>query len=292
MTQLELLPVADSSRSLERQQLLKWIGNKQRYAAEIVSFFPSRYGSYYEPFLGSGAVLGTIAPPRAVASDVFSPLMEIWTTLKRDPRLVVSWYSERYQMMQEQDKKAAYKMVRDSYNESPNGADLLFLSRSCYGGVVRFRKTDGYMSTPCGAHQPIKPSTFADRVTEWVRRIHGTDFYRLDFREALAMAKPGDIVYCDPPYSDTQSILYGAQEFRLDALIQAIEECKNRGVLVALSIDGKKKSGLKVLQLRVPAGLFEREVWIERGPSMLRRFQLGGESADGEHVADRLLLTF
>jgi DNA adenine methylase len=45
-----------------KRQLLKWIGNKQRFAAEIVSHFPSRIGTYFEPFLGSGAVLGTLSP--------------------------------------------------------------------------------------------------------------------------------------------------------------------------------------------------------------------------------------
>ena len=43
-------------------QLLKWIGNKQRFAHEIISYFPGKYDGYYEPFVGSGAVLGTLAP--------------------------------------------------------------------------------------------------------------------------------------------------------------------------------------------------------------------------------------
>ncbi|MEP7291639.1 MAG: DNA adenine methylase, partial [Chloroflexota bacterium] len=48
-------------------QFLKWIGNKQRFAPTIISYFPSKYGTYYEPFLGSGAVLGTLAPSSSVA---------------------------------------------------------------------------------------------------------------------------------------------------------------------------------------------------------------------------------
>ena len=41
-------------------QLLKWVGNKQRMASEIIRFFPDNYATYFEPFLGSGAVLGTL----------------------------------------------------------------------------------------------------------------------------------------------------------------------------------------------------------------------------------------
>ncbi len=56
-----------------KPQLLKWIGNKQRFAHEIASYFPERFGTYHEPFLGSGAVLATLAPQRGFASDVFPP---------------------------------------------------------------------------------------------------------------------------------------------------------------------------------------------------------------------------
>jgi DNA adenine methylase len=68
-----------------KQQLLKWIGNKQRFAHEIISYIPADFGAYHEPFLGSGAVLGTLAPRRGYASDCFRPLMEIWTTLHESP---------------------------------------------------------------------------------------------------------------------------------------------------------------------------------------------------------------
>lgn len=78
-------------------QLLKWIGNKQRFASEIVSFFPARYGTYHEPFLGSGAVLGTLAPTRAVASDALAPLIEIWEAVARHPDMAKQWYHARWQ---------------------------------------------------------------------------------------------------------------------------------------------------------------------------------------------------
>ena len=68
-----------------KTQLLKWIGNKQRFAHEIASYFPSDIGTYYEPFLGSAAVLATLRPPKAVGSDVFGALVEIWRALSTDP---------------------------------------------------------------------------------------------------------------------------------------------------------------------------------------------------------------
>src|SRR5262249_16615924 len=158
-------------------------------------------------------------------------------------------------------------------NARPNGADLLFLCRSCYGGVVRFRKADGLMSTPCGPHTPISAASFAQRVREWSRRTRGTQFVESDFEAVMQRARPADLVYSDPPHSDTQPILYGAQSFSLERLFRVIAECKARGVRVALSLDGSKRSGAKVCNVPIPDRLFERDVRVDCGRSMLRRFQ-------------------
>ncbi len=286
----------ESNRSAEQRpfklQLLKWIGNKQRFAAEIISHFPREFGAYHEPFLGSGAVLGSLAPERAFASDVFAPLVEIWRTLRDDPQQLKVWYRDRLEQTQQQGKVAAYDAIKASYNAQPNAADLLFLCRACYGGVVRFRKKDGHMSTPCGAHEPISPANFAHRVDVWHERTHGAEFSVMDFEAAMRRTEPGDLVYCDPPYQHSQQILYGAQAFSLERLFDSIASCKQRGVYIALSIDGSKRSGTLACELPIPNGLFAREATVNCGRSMLRRFQMEGQSLAREVVADRLLLTY
>lgn len=272
--------------------LLKWVGNKQRFAHQIASFFPPQIGTYLEPFVGSAAVLATLAPRRGIASDSFRPLIEIWQTLSADPELLKLWYAERWLFSKEGDKVEQYERIKSAYNSRPNGADLLFLCRSCYGGVVRFRKRDGWMSTPCGAHDPIHPKSFSRRVDKWKLRTAGTQFFLMDYKEAMAQAEPGDLIYCDPPYSNSQAILYGAQSFSLIDLFRVIEDCKSRGVYVALSIDGTKKSGKHKIDLPIPQGLFEQEMFIDCGRSMLRRFQMDGQTLEQENVSDRLLLTY
>lgn len=292
-SQLDLYP-ATTTHGVKpfKRPLLKWIGNKQRFAHEIISYFPESFGTYFEPFLGSGAVLGTLGPKRAVGSDVFGPLVEIWTTLSTSPGLLKQWYEDRWHRMMNGDKNEVYDHIKASYNSHPNGADLLFLCRSCYGGVVRFRQIDGYLSTPVGVHMPIPPTEFSRRVDEWRHRTTGAEFRRLDFEKAMGMAAAGDLIYCDPPYSHSQSILYGAQSFELERLFRTISLCKRRGVFVALSIDGTKRSGNLVCDIPIPDGLFEREILVNVGRSMLKRFQMGGRSLEAEVVADRLLLTY
>ncbi len=275
-----------------RTQLLKWVGNKQRFAHEIVSYFPIEFGTYFEPFLGSGAVLGTLAPKKAIGSDVFKPLLEVWQTLSRDPQALCEWYSERFEIYWSEEKPAGYERIKASFNSNPNAADLLFLCRSCYGGVIRFRKADGYMSTPCGVHSPINPDSFKKRVETWHRRMKGAIFFHDDFGPIMEQAKKGDIIYCDPPYTHSQSILYGSQSFDLARLLEKIDLCKSRGVRVALSIDGIKKSGNMICDIPLPDGLFEREIFVNCGRSMLRRFQMEGTTLETEEVKDRLLLTY
>lgn len=291
----EIGPLDDPSKIQPfKTQLLKWIGNKQRFAHEVVSYFPTNFNTYYEPFMGSGAVLGTLAPKRGLASDVFKPLIEIFEALKNNPEQLKQWYAERRNQIADdlRNKVEIYEKVKASYNKKPSGADLVFLCRACYGGVVRFRQVDGYMSTPCGVHTPISIESFNNRVDIWKERVRGTNFIHGDYKAVLKTAKRGDLVYADPPYVHSQTILYGAQTFSLAELFETIRELKSRGVYFALSIDGTKKSGDMLCNLPIPKGLFETEVFVNCGRSMLRRFQMKDQTLENEVVADRLLLTY
>ena len=244
-------------------------------ASEIIRFFPDNYATYFEPFLGSGAVLGTLAPRKAIASDILAPLMGIWELVRDDPETLIAAYAHyRDRIEQGEDKRSVYAEALQAYNAHPNSKDFIFLSRACYGGVIRFRRKDGAMSTPCGAHMPISTASFRGRVMAWHAAVSDVDFRTSDFRPIFAEVTAGDLVYCDPPY------------------VEQSNEAKNRGAYVALSIDGSKRSGLHTILHDFPEGLFETEVDITVGRSMLKRFQRNGESLADEVVKDRLLLTY
>ena len=286
------LQCQNGSRSMpfSRLQLLKWVGNKQRFAHEIIGTFPVKYNTYFEPFLGSGAVLGALAPRRAVASDVCTPLLGIWHLLHSDPVRLAMSYRTRWEEFTVA-RRSTYEAIKTQFNHTKCPEDLFFLSRTCYAGIIRFRK-DGYMSTPIGPHKPVSPESVADRISIWNERTKHTEFMSCDFEESMERAECGDLIYCDPPYTDTQSILYGSQEFSLERLFGAIDRAKCRGVYVVLSIDGKKKSGRKHVNVNAPTGLFETEFSINCGRSMLRRLQMEGKTLEAEVVSDRLLLTW
>lgn len=284
MNQLSFIPTRP------RGQLLKWIGSKYKYAHIIVSYFPTDYNKYIEPFVGTGAILATLSPKKAVAGDTLEPLIEIWKLLQNDPEKLIEHYTSIITRFNG-NRQEIYEEIRKSYNSSPNGLDLLILSRTCYGGVIRFTK-EGKISTPLGPHSPISTIAFASRVMEWKERVKNVIFLNRSFVDTMSLAEKGDLAYCDPPYVDSQTILYGAQDFSFAKLIEQIQRCKSIGAKVALSIDGKKKSEQRTVPLQIPSGIFQREIYLECGSAMLKRFQKRGEVMIGENVHDRLLLTW
>lgn len=281
---------AELARRRPSGQLLKWVGNKFRYAEAIANHLPDDLGTYYEPFVGTGAVLGTLAPNRAVAGDALPVLIDLLRVVQVEPgRLIAHYATERERIIER--GRNAYEEVKANYNARPNPDDLLVISRTCYGGVMRFTRT-GSISTPMGPHKPMPADKLARYMEEWQARLRGTEFVHQSFDQTMALAGDGDTIYCDPPYLHGQSILYGAQDFRLPRLWEAVASAVERGAWVAVSVDGYRRSGAKPIDLGIPDGLFARELLIERGGCMLRRFQLEGADMALEQVADRLVLTW
>ena len=80
--------------------LIKWAGSKRIQADAIVREFPGEIETYYEPFVGSGAVLyrllcSDIQVKRFRCSDICGPLIDLWNVIKTDPRMLL----ERYEVL-------------------------------------------------------------------------------------------------------------------------------------------------------------------------------------------------
>jgi DNA adenine methylase len=281
--------------------LLKWIGNKQRFADTIISYMPEKFNSYYEPFLGSGAVMAALLDAdatkllphfeHAYGSDILPFLIEIFQLAKDNPSALSDYY--RSEISKYVDAPSGqYDIIKNRFNTDHNPYDFLLLSRTCYSGVIRFRKADGYMSTPRGPHNPISPDTFEKRLSQWNQLLQKATFSCESFSEAMDKPQSGDVVYCDPPYTHSQSIIYGAQGFDIDTLWKKIEENKKLGVKVILSINGMRDSRKKDISITPPEGLFERQLLVNCGTSMIDRLQNNGKKMKDKKVDDQLLLTW
>lgn len=262
---------------------------------------PQEFNNYYEPFLGSGAVMAALLDSdanklfpkfnHAYGSDILPFLIDIFELTKNNPVSLSTYYKEEIEKYTK-NPDTQYELIKKRFNENHNPFDFLLLSRTCYGGVIRFRKTDGYMSTPRGPHNPISPETFEKRLLQWNTLIQKADFDCINYTEAMNRAQINDVIYCDPPYTHSQSILYGAQSFNVEVLWEKIAECKARGVKVILSINGKKDSGKTDISAIPPDGLFERQIFVDCGISMVDRLQNSGKSMTSKKIDDQLLLTW
>ena len=281
--------------------LLKWIGNKQRFAETIISYMPETFNNYYEPFLGSGAVLAELLHKdttqlfphcqHAYGSDILPFLIDIFKITKENPDDLVKYYrSEITEYYKNPESK--YLEIQTRFNKNHNAYDFCLLSRTCYSGVIRFRKADGYMSTPRGPHNPIQPETFEKRVEQWHELLQKATFSCQNFTEMMEYPQQRDVVYCDPPYTHSQSIIYGAQDFEIETLWKKIDECKNRGAKVILSINGMKNSQKTDISITPPEGLFERRLLVNCGTSMIDRLQSNGKKMKNKNVDDQLLLSW
>lgn len=287
-------------------QLLKWVGNKHKFTNEIIAHMPSKVNTYYEPFLGSASVLGQLVHQNVtellphttvehfIGSDVLPQIPLIFSEVRDNPKSLIEGYGYWRDQIDDTNKKEVYEAALKRFNEGQGANDFAFVTRAAYSGIVRFRKRDHYMSTPVGAHMPISTQTFSERVGLWHEDLKQVDarFLNADYRDTMKKAKSGDLIYCDPPYGNSQGILYGAQAFNIDELFQQIMECKKNGVRVLLSYNGLKKSGKVDTRPKLPEGLFESVATVDVGVSMVNRLQHGGERMLSENVSDLLLMTW
>jgi len=250
--------------------LVKWSGSKKSQATEIVKLFPDKIGTYYEPFLGSGAILGTLSPKVAVCGDICTPLIGIFNTVKNNPDKISVGYKQRWDKLQKKGYTYYYE-VRDSFNGSKSPEDLLFLSRTCVNGLIRFNKNGDFNNSLHHSRKGINPETLARVIKKWSLVIHDYDFSSKDYAELTKNAKPGDFIYLDPPYLNTKGRYFGG--FDMERFYTYLRELNKRKIKYALSFDGIR--GDKTYVAELPKDLYRRHVYLHSGNSTFNKVQNG-----------------
>lgn len=164
-------------------------------------------GRWIEPFLGSGVVALNIAPQRAVLSDTNEHMIALYRGIQ-DGSIngrTMRAYLEREGSQLMDKGESHYYAVRDRFNDAGDPFDFVFLSRSCFNGMMRFNRKGGFNVPFCRKPERFRPALVTKIVNqvEWARVvISGKDwiFVTQDWRQAIASAEPGDMIYCDPPY--------------------------------------------------------------------------------------------
>ena len=224
---------------------LKWAGGKSRLLPAILPQLPARARTYYEPFVGGGAVFFAMWTARrferAVISDKNPHLVNVYRVVRDELPALKACLTEHAAHATDSDW---YYHVRswdpDRLDPPENAARLLYLNRTCYNGLYRVNRA-GAFNVPFGRYKNPRILD-APRLEAAHRALRAVEIRCMDFEEAADEAGEGDAVYFDPPYapvSETASFTgYHADAFDESAqtrLRDAYARCCERGVGAVLS---------------------------------------------------------
>jgi DNA adenine methylase len=178
-----------------------------------------------------------------VLGDSNSHLVELYdAVVNRFDELVATaepLFTERYR------SKEAYLEVRASFNEEQDSlrraAAFLYLNRFGFNGLCRYNMS-GRFNVPYG-HLRVVPHLPVERMAAFRERASNANFVCADFVDVMRMARPGDVIYCDPPYLDAAGgkktfVGYGAGGFNAERqreLASLARTLADQGIPVVIS---------------------------------------------------------
>ena len=232
---------------------VKWAGGKRQLIPILNENLPKSFGTYYEPFIGGGALLFHMLTERdgqkCSISDLNSDLVLAYTTIRdRIDDLISSLKS--HEKNYRKDSKSYYYSVRESNprSEIEKTSRLLFLNRTCFNGLYRVN-SKGKFNVPLGRY--TNPNIVNEDNLRSVSNILQASKVSIkcrDFGAVLRDAKKGDLVYFDPPYqpvSDTANFTsYTNKDFTdkdLERLADLCNKLDSKGCKVLLSNSDSKQ---------------------------------------------------
>jgi DNA adenine methylase len=233
---------------------LKWAGGKGQLLRTFEAYFPKSFGTYYEPFLGGGAVFFHLASDgritKAVLSDLNKDLINCYMVVRDRIEQLLKQLKEL--QSHARDRNYFYQIARPEFNKTKlktglegdvdKAALLFYLNKTCYNGLYRVNQK-GEFNVPWGRYR--NPAIYDQKN---IRAIHqflkqpNITVLCADYRNATIDAGPNDFVYFDPPYQPVSSTAnftsYTAESFNWgdqEQLARAYHELANRGCLLMLS---------------------------------------------------------
>jgi len=226
---------------------VKWAGGKRQLIPVLNQHIPKNFGSFFEPFLGGGAMLFHLLlnypKHKFIVSDLNSDLVLSYITIRdRADELISSLknHAKNYS----KNSYSYYYSVRDS---EPKGqmektSRLIFLNRTCFNGLYRVN-SKGKFNVPLGRYS--NPNIVNEENILAVSDILQSKKVSIkcqDFGAVLDNAKKDDFVYFDPPYqpiSQTANFTsYTNRDFTTNDLKRLSKVCQDldsRGCKIMLS---------------------------------------------------------
>lgn len=191
------------------QPFIKWAGGKRSIVPELLSETPSRFGVYHEPLVGGGALFFALAAQGrlrngAVLSDINLRLIRTWRAVRDNVEGVIDRLSYHASM----HSKEHYYEVRawdvDAFKDDADVAGwFIYLNKTGYNGLYRVNSRNQF-NVPFGGAK--NPAIFnADNLRACAATLAGVQIEHEDFSKVRERARPGDLVYFDPPYAPLSS---------------------------------------------------------------------------------------
>lgn len=186
------------NRAIAPRPFLKWAGGKGRVLQQYIPFFPERYATYHEPFLGGGAIFFHLQPAQAVLTDINPELVNVYRCIRDEVETVI----ELLQLHKQHHSPDYYYQMRAGIGatDAERAARLIYLNKTCFNGLYR-ENSKGQFNVPigryknpricdpdllCAASQALQPAVIAPPQP---------------FETILVRATSSeDLVYFDPPY--------------------------------------------------------------------------------------------
>jgi len=181
---------------------LKWVGGKRQLMTEIEPLLPTRISTYYEPFVGGGAVFLHTQPKKAVINDYNSELINVYETIRDNVDALIAHLaihknnSEYFYQVRGLDRQEGFNEL----SKLERASRVIYLNKTCFNGLYRVNSS-GEFNTPFGRYK--NPNIINETVLRAVSNYLQKNDIKLlngDYQDALKNIRKGSFVYFDPPY--------------------------------------------------------------------------------------------
>ena len=232
---------------LKGKPFVKWAGGKRQIIDKLKMYAPDEFNTYYEPFVGGGALLFELSPKKAVINDYNEELINVFNCIKDETKFnkmcnelnhhEANHSEEYYYEIRNKDRdKAKFKRMPD-YKRS---ARTIYLNKSCFNGLYRVNSKNEF-NVPF--NRKAKVNTYDGQnlgIIHSYLNFSDVTLLNTDFEEAVKDAKKGDFIYFDPPYDSETSTFnsYTENGFGKEEqvrLARVYKELDDKGCYVMLS---------------------------------------------------------
>ena len=228
--------------------LVKWAGGKRQLLEQLNDRLPKKWNTYFEPFVGGGALLVNLQNQKrvsnAVISDLNGELINLYRVVKTNPeKLIEALHNDEFQNNEESFNRLKTEfnyLVGSRRNKVKRAALLIYLNKHGYNGLWRVN-SKGKFNVPFGRHTKRTLPTDLS-ILKFGEMLENVTILNRDFEVTVKSAKTGDFVYFDPPYhpiSKTANFTdYNSNGFTFDdqkRLADVFRKLSNKGVQLMLS---------------------------------------------------------